>query len=94
MIPYFDLIYLRTANGLIEPFPWAYYDFNWIVTLIISTGWMIHVANIPERPPITNGWIESKNLSVDDLVAVIWFYQVLYYYKVSLMTSMQTVNFN
>ena len=37
-----------------------------MLTFIISTGWMIDVANIPEKPPITNGWIESKNLSVED----------------------------
>ncbi len=53
-------------NGLIEPLPCPYYDFNWIVTLIISTGWIIHVANIPEKPPITNGCIVSKNLSIED----------------------------
>jgi len=48
----------RTVNGLIEPF-WPdcdiYYDFNWIVTLTISTGWITHVANIPESPPMTKG---------------------------------------
>lgn len=35
-------------------------DFNWIETLIISTGWIMEVANIPERPPMIKGWIESK----------------------------------
>ena len=30
--------------------------------MIISTGWMTQVANIPERPPITNGWIASRIL--------------------------------
>lgn len=35
----------------------------------MSTGWMIQVANIPETPPITNGWITSKNLVIPVLGA-------------------------
>jgi hypothetical protein len=58
-------------NGLIDPLLCPYSDLSWIVTLIMSTGWMIQVANMPDRPPITNGWIESRNLSVEDLGVVI-----------------------
>lgn len=30
---------------------------------------MMHVANMPDVPPITNGWITSKNLDRLELVA-------------------------
>jgi hypothetical protein len=49
-----------------DPLPCASSDLSWIVTLIMSTGWMMQVANIPENPPIAKGWIESRNLSVED----------------------------
>ena len=29
----------------------------------------MHVANMPDVPPITNGWITSKNLDRPELVA-------------------------
>jgi hypothetical protein len=28
---------------------------SWILTFTMSMGWMITVANIPLRPPFTNG---------------------------------------
>jgi hypothetical protein len=52
-----------------------------MVTLIISTGWMIQVANIPLTPPITKGCIESKNLSVVDLGVVIFFILKGYFFE-------------
>ena len=63
-------------------FPWPYSDLSWMVTLIISTGWMMQVANIPLKPPIRKGWIESRNLSMEDLaglgdvITVIRFYVI------------------
>ena len=35
----------------------------------MSTGCMMQVANIPLDPPIKKGWMESRNLSVEDLGA-------------------------
>jgi hypothetical protein len=32
----------------------------------MSIGWIKQVANIPERPPITNGWIISNTLDIVD----------------------------
>lgn len=34
-----------------------------MVTLIISTGWIMQVANMPDKPPIRKGWILSSVLS-------------------------------
>lgn len=50
-------------------------------TLIISIGWMMQVANMPDVPPITKGWITSKNFDTAELelagagpgvVTVVW----------------------
>jgi hypothetical protein len=35
--------------------------FSWIVTLIMSMGWMIDVARQPDSPPITNGCTISNH---------------------------------
>ena len=40
----------------------SFYDATWIWTLNVSMGWIRHVANAPEIPPMTKGAIKLSKL--------------------------------
>jgi len=61
LIPSFAAISFNTVTGLVDasfinPFPFSSL-IAYILTFVISNGWMQQVAMQPDNPPTTNGFI-------------------------------------
>lgn len=64
--PFSLTISLATVIGLVTaaPLPAAYL-LAWITTLVVSIGWIIHEAILPDKEPIKNGlayWLKKESL--------------------------------
>jgi hypothetical protein len=61
--PFYRRISFKSVNklGCGMDFP-SRSEVTWIWTLNVSIGWIKHVANAPEIPPIMNGANESRML--------------------------------